>query len=162
MADLKRGIQAKSHDTLIVENRLRKTEEGDLVTYDDLSTLLGRDVRKFGKGCIVTARKTLIAESVFFDVIPREGLKRITQEEACNAADSYLVKTRNAASRGMKHLQNVAFDKLSEQGQKKHLTTSAQLGAVQMFSSAKAAKRIEAKTSNSQLALGDTLKLFGG
>lgn len=160
-----KGIQAKSADTLIVENRLRNTKPGDVVTYDELSTLLGRDVREFCMGSVHTARKTLIHESAFFDAISNEGYKRLTDEEACDAASHYTSRAKSASRRGLTHLQNVQFEKLSDEGKKKHLTQSAQLGAINMFATGKAAKRISAvvdTTKAQQMAIGETLKLFGG
>ena len=162
MTELRKGIQEKSHDTLIVENRLRNSKEGELIEYGELSKLLGRDVREHCHGSMMTARKALVNESIFFDTIAGKGLKRLTNEEACKAAEHYVTRSRNAAAKGIKHLKHVPFDQLSEDGKKKHLTTSAQLGAVQLFASPKAAKKIEAKTVSVQLAIGDTLKLFGG
>ena len=160
----KKGIQAKSADTMIVENRLRSTEIGDIVTYDDLSKILGRDVREFCLGSIATARKALIGESIFFDTISKEGYKRLSQEEACGTAKHYVSRVKSAASRGMKHLQNVKFAELSDDAQKKHLTTSAQLGAISLFSSANSEKKIEKRitTSSGPIAIGETLALFGG
>lgn len=157
-----RGIQEKSADTLVIENRLRKAEVGEIVTYDDLSTLLGRDVRKFCYGNIQTARKTLMGEQVFFDVVAGEGLKRLTMEEACDVSAAYVNRAKSAANRGLRHLQNVEFKELSDDGKRKHLATSAQLGAVRLFSSSKSAKVIESKVNGSAepIPLGETLKLF--
>jgi hypothetical protein len=159
-----RGIRVKSADTLTIENRLRNTEPGDVVSYDDLSTLLGRDVRMYCRGNLGTARKTLVDESIFFDVLPNAGLKRLNTEEACEAASSYTRRARKTARRGIRHLQHVQFDELSDDGKRKHLTTSAQLGAMEMFGAGKAAKRIEKRVNGQrdQLPIGETLKLFGG
>lgn len=158
-----KGIQAKSADTSIVENRLRNTEPGDVVTYDELTTLLGRDVRAFGIGNVATARKTLVGESIFFDTIPNEGYKRLDTEEACSASKHYVRRVKSAARRGMVHLQHVPFDGLSDDGKKVHLTTSAQLGAVALFAGASAEKKIGSNVEPGKpLAIGATLKLFGG
>jgi hypothetical protein len=160
-----KGIQAKSADTLIVENRLRTTEPGDVVTYAELSSLLGRDVREFCLGCVQTARKALIHESVFFDTISNEGYMRLTDDEACKASSHYVDRARSASRRGLTHLQNVQFEKLTDECKRQHLTTSAQLGAIQLFSTGKAGKKISqaVDTANSrQMAIGETLKLFGG
>jgi hypothetical protein len=64
----------------------------------------------------------------------------------------------------MVHLQNVPFDGLSDEGKKKHMVTSAQLGAIDLFSSGKAVKKLETAVTDSshKLAIGETLKLFGG
>jgi hypothetical protein len=159
----KRGIQAKSQDTLIVENRLRKTEPGDVVTYDELSTLLGRDVRLHCRSNMMTARHTLVGESIFFDCVPNEGYRRLTTNEAAFASDNHRERIASTARRGLRHLRHVPFDDLTDEAKKKHLTMSAQFGAIQLFGSTKATKKIEAAVkSTSPMAIGETLKLFGG
>ena len=154
----------KSNDTAIIENRLRSTKPGDLVSYAELSTLLGRDVNEFCRGNVVSARRTLIKESIFFDCVTNEGYKRLTNEEAVTAADHYRTRAKHAARRGMTQLENVPFDGLSDESKKKHVTLAAQLGAVDLFSSSRATKRIESAVTDAsnKMALGETLKLFGG
>ena len=160
----RKGIQAKSADTSIIENRLRNTKPGDLVTYDELSTLLGRDVLEHCRGNVGSARRTLIKESIFFDCVSKEGYKRLDNNEAVNASEHYTTRAKRAARRGLNHLANVPFDGLSDEAKKKHLTTSAQLGAIDLFGSSKAAHKIETviKDTSHQIAIGETLKLFGG
>jgi hypothetical protein len=156
------GLRAKSNDTLILESRLRETSPGDVVTYDELSTLLGRDVREFCRGCLDTARNTLQAESIFFDTIPNEGFKRLDHDEACQAAKDYTTRILRTSRRGLRHLSNVPYDKLQPETQREHLVLATQLGAVNLFASGKSAKKIEGAVSGSQpLAIGETLKLFG-
>jgi hypothetical protein len=164
MTEIKKGIAVKSADTSIIENRFRNTQPGDVVTYAELSTLLGRDVREFSMSNIATARRTLVSESIFFDCVTNEGYKRLTAEEAVNASDHYRTRAKKAARRGLVHLQNVPFDSLSEESKRKHLTASAQLGAIELFSSSKSSKKIETAIGNNnhKMALGETLKLFGG
>lgn len=159
----KTGTLIKSADTSIIENRLRNTNPGDIVTYAELSTLLGRDVVTFCRGHINSARRTLVKESIFFDCIPNEGYKRLDNKEAVHASDAYTLRARRAARRGLVHLQNVPFDGLDDDAKRKHMTVSAQLGAIDLFSSGKATKKIEGAVNvTHKLAIGETLKLFGG
>lgn len=158
----KKGIQSKSADTLTIEHRLRNTQPGDVVTYEELSTLLGRDVREYCRSNVATARKSLIHDSIYFDTVENEGFRRLNNEEACAAASFYTKRLRRTARRGLTHLQHVKFDELSDDSKKKHLATSAQLGAIHLFSGNNATKRIESKVSGSMpIPIGETLKLFG-
>lgn len=159
------GMFEKSADTLIIENRLRSAAVGDVVTYEDLSTLLGRDVRQFCRSSITSARHTLEGEAIFFDTIANEGLKRITESEAVTkTVPNYVARAKSAAGRGIRVLQNVQYDKLDDATKRKHLSTSAQLGAIKLFTSTKATKAIEGKVEQTKatLPIGETLKLFGG
>ena len=159
-----KGIQEKSADTKVIEHRLRNTQPGDLVTYDELTKLLGRDVRQYCKSNMRSARNSLIGESIFFDCVAGEGLKRLNNEEAVRASDHYRTRARKAARRGLTHLVNVPFDSLSDESKRKHLAMSAQLGAIELFGSTKSSKRIETAVSETKttMAIGETLKLFGG
>ena len=158
------GMFERSADTCIIENKLRSTAIGDFVSYAELSTLIGRDVREFGKSSIRTARATLIGESIFFAAVPNEGLKRLSNEEALSFSRSFVRKAHSAATRGMDHLSHVPFDQLSEQSKRNHLATSAQLGAIQLFGKSSSFKKIEGRVNGTDtpVPLGETLKLFGG
>lgn len=160
----KTGIQVKSADTKIIEHRFRNTSFGDLVTYDELSTLLGRDVRQFCYGNIRTAVKALMKESIFLDCVAGEGYKRLNDSESVTALEHYRVKARRTVRRGIVHLQNIACDKLTDQDKLKYFAMGTQLQAMELFSGSKAANRIESavKEQSKQMAIGETLKLFGG
>ena len=158
------GRYIKSADTSVIENRLRKTEPGDVVTYSELSELLGRDAIVHCRSNIASARHTLVKESIFFDCVTNEGYRRLNSEEAVTASDHYRTRARKAARRGLLHLQNVPFDGLTDESKKKHNTMAAQLGAIELFSSTKSGKKIETaiKDTSHKMAIGETLKLFGG
>lgn len=160
----KTGVQLKSADTKIIEHRLRSTSPGDVVTYDEMSVLLGRDVREFCYGNIQTAIRTLIKESIFFDCVVGKGYKRLNEAESVAALEHYRVKARRAVRRGIVHLQHIEADKLSEQDKMKYFAMGTQLQAMELFSSSKATNRIESavKDVSKQMAIGETLKLFGG
>lgn len=164
MSEATKGRFEKSVDTSIIEKRLRDSNEGDVVSYEELSKLLGRDVREFCYGNLSTARKTLVDESIFFDVVDGVGYKRLTNEESVKSPQSYLKRATNAAKQAVRHLRNIKFDELSDSGKKSHLVASAVGGAMMMFGSSKASRRIESKVAaeNKELPIGETLKLFGG
>lgn len=164
MSEVTKGRFAKSVDTSIIEKALRDSQEGDIVTYDDLSTKLGRDVREFCYSNLSSARRSLVEDSIFFDVVDGVGLKRLNNEESLSSPQSYIKRATNAARRAVKNLSRIKFDELSDDGKKKHLVTSAVAGAMSMFGSSKAGKKLEQKISSDpkQLPIGETLKLFGG
>lgn len=156
-------IGEKSADTLVIENRLRNSEVGDIIEYSDLSRLLGRSVTEFCRSNISTARNTLSKEHIHFGVIRGLGLRRLTADEAVAAGREYVDRARRTSHRGCKHLARVEFDKLSDESKKDHLTTSAQLGAMCLLGKSSSTKRIASaiKESSEQLPIGKTLQLFG-
>lgn len=153
----------KSADTLVIENRLRETQIGEIVTYEELTKLLGRDVRQFCVSSLRSARHALITEAIFFDVIDNTGLRRLTSEEAAEYSTSFVRRARATSRRGLRHLQNVNFAELSDKAQQLHLTTSTQLGMIDLFGSSKSGNKISQAVKNGKsLPVGETLKLFGG
>lgn len=155
-------IGEKSADTIILEQTLRSADVGDVVSYEDMSKKLGRDVRVHCYSNLQSARRALETESLFFGVIPNEGLKRLTNDEAVVASSDYTRRARSAARRGMRHLAYVPFADLSNEKKQQHLTLSAQLGAIQLFSGSKAADKISKRVGQTShvLAVGETLNLF--
>lgn len=159
---MSKGIREKSADTSVLENKLRSVAVGEVITYAELSKALGRDVRQFCYSNLSTARKTLVGEKIHFDVVSGEGLKRLAGTEAVVSAGSYVDRAKNAATKGMKILANIEFAELPDESKKQHLAKSAQLGAIKLFGSSKAEKKLTQSVTSQPLAIGETLKLFGG
>jgi hypothetical protein len=157
-------IQTKSADTLILEARLRDTSPDDVVTYEEMSVILGRDVREYCKSSLITARKTMQSESIFFDVERGVGIVRLSSDGATKASTSYVRRAKSATRKGLKHLRHVPFAELSEEGKRMHMTTSTQLGLMDLFGSSKSAKKIETTVvkTGGPLPIGRTLELFRG
>ena len=159
-----RGIAEKSADTITIEHRLRKLSVDEIVTYDELSTLLGRDVRTHCSGNMQTARKELEKDALFFGTVRGKGIVRLSNDGAVESSKSHLVRARRATTRGLRKLACVPFEQLSDKAKKSHLVTSAQLGAMNLFAKSSSARKIEQKTNGSEqpVPIGETLKLFGG
>ena len=155
-------IAEKSVDTLLIENRLRQTEVNDEVSYNELSTILGRDVRQFCAYNLYSARNCLEREGIFFETIRNQGVKRIDNRTAVTTSVKFVNQSRRAASRGIKRLSSVPFAELDEESKKEHLSRSAQFGAISLFSKESAHKKIATKVdSNSErVPVGKVLELF--
>lgn len=156
----KRPAMVKSADTLIIEQRLRACSVGDIVTYTELSKLLGRDVREHCRGNLTTALKSLAADRLIFGTITGEGMQRLDDSQKLATVDSMLQRSRRAAKRVLTRLSVTDFAALDADGQKKHLVLSAAAGAVELLASQKAQKTISTQVSNSVLPIGQTLSLF--
>lgn len=162
----KQGIKEKSADTLIVENRLRNTEEGDTVTYEALSILLGRDVRKHCRGSLTTALRTLIGESIFFDTIRNAGYTRLTAEAANVYGGKHFVRSvKSTTRRGQRYMRNIRREKLSDEGKRQHTAHATHINLLAHLAAEPAVKKINSAVKSADdmtLAIGTTLQLFGG
>lgn len=69
----------KTSDTVIIEAIFRDCKVGEQVTYEQMSTAIGRDVRKHARGAINSARKAVLSErKMVFDSIPNVGYIRLS------------------------------------------------------------------------------------
>lgn len=156
----------KSSDTLILESVLSEIEVGELATYERLSKAIGRDVRKFAFSSLRSARKSVLKDKgIVFGVEVGEGIRRLTDAEIVSSTDSDRKRVSRAAKRSVQKLTCVDFAGLTDDQKRKHISASAQLGTVVMFTSSQATKKIEKEVANGKtetFAIGQTLKLFGG
>lgn len=155
----------KSSDTKILESVLVEAKVGDLITYDELSKAIGRNVRVFAMPSLRSARRGVFSSKQFvFGVETGVGLRRLNDSQIVDTTESDRARMRRAANRSIKKLGVVNFAELDEQHKRKHIVSSAQMGAISMFASKSATKKIDAKVDAKKdvLAIGDTLKLFGG
>jgi hypothetical protein len=153
----------KANDTIVLENVLTDAAVGDLITYDQMSSAIGRDVREHALPSLRSARRALIkSKGVVFGVEHGVGYRRLNDVEIVESSVSDRNRIRRAANRSLNKLKVVKFDGLDETGKRNHIAASAQLGAVAMFASNAACKKIESKveTSKSVIAIGETLKMF--
>lgn len=155
-------IHQKSTDTKIIENVFAECKVGDVVTYDDLSKAIGRDVRKFASGAIQTAKKTMLKDhSMVFGTVRNVGFQRLQDEQIVDTFDNDRLRMQRIAKTSLGKLSTVKFDALNEDQKKRHVAASAQAGALAMFSQKSTSKKIESSVqSTSTMAIGDTLKLF--
>lgn len=153
----------KSSDTLIIENRLRETTPGEVITYDELKSLVGRGVQA-GSPCygnLRTALKTLEEEHIVFLVVRGDGLKRATDTETAESADHYRQSVSRTNKRMVKRILAVKdFEALPAETKTKTLALQTSAGLIDLVTSAKGTKKIEKAIENAALPIGKTLELF--
>jgi hypothetical protein len=152
----------KSNDTAILEAVLRDVQEGELITYAALTAAIGRDVRKFAKGCLSSARNILERDGVHCACVAGEGIKRLAPGECVDKARSQIVRARRSARRGRTTIETTDFSRLSEDEKQSAVAIVAQSGAIELFGAKKAEKRLAqaATNTNEGIPLGKTLELF--
>lgn len=157
-------IHEKSADTKILETVLAEANVGDLITYEQLSKAIGRDVRKFALSSLSSARRGIFnAKRYVFGTEKNVGLRRLNDNEIVDSTEHDRKKLRRAAKRTINKLGVVDFDNLTPEKKRQHIVASAQMGAVEMFAGKNATKKIEAKVNDSSkvLPIGETLRMFG-
>lgn len=151
-----------SVDTKMVYDRLLGI--GETIGYDQLSELVGRDIRDGAYGSLMSARRrALNHDGVLFDAVTNVGLKRMSDPEIVSAGQRDIDKIRRAARRGYTKLTCVQnFDSLPEDERVKHNTFQTVFSALNTVTKAPAIARVEKHVSKTMqtLPLAKTLEAF--
>lgn len=153
----------KSAETIKLLALLSAANVGQVVTYEDMSAAIGRNVREFDRAAIYSARRMVQAEYRFvFATVTNVGLKRLSDNEIVELSGDDRTRIRKTVKRGLQRLAVTDYAKLDDKSRHAHLVASAQLAAAGAMVEEKAAKRIASKvTPGSGIpAIGETLKMF--
>jgi hypothetical protein len=160
----KKTIGQISVDTQIVLKRLLLAMIGDVITYAELTQLIGRDIRNGAYGCLVTARRRALNDERFvFRAIPNIGLKRLNDSEIIDTHQPAIAHIRSTMRKSAKELVSVQnFDSLPNEKKIQHNTALSVFGVLQEFTRPKTIASIESKVSEAQarLPVGRMLELF--
>ena len=153
----------RSIETQILLKRLGKMEDGQVVTYEELGSLIGKKIDgAFTK--LSQARKIAFREHKrVFDCVPGVGVKRLNADETADTAMAFVQRQKRQARRKLRDTADMPFGEVSEQS-RHGLTVARTLLA---FTSEAASKKNIAKIdgavqqTRAELPFGNALKLFG-
>lgn len=159
------SIPGQSIDTKLLLQRLQKAEVGELLTYDELGDIIGRDVQKEARSCLLSAIRSCLSAEIVFGTVRNVGVKRLTDRELAGIGEdvrSHIGRVARKATRKMTLISN--FDNLTNEEKIRHNTTISMLGAVGHITSVKANRSLENKVAASLevLPLQKTLSAFMG
>ena len=143
-----------------------KVADDELVTYDALSSAIGRDVRKSARGNLATARRMAESEGRVFAAVLKVGLKRLTAQEICTAPGEQMVRrVHGLARRTNRKLACVGaedFKKLTREEQTDLNSHRSLAGLLHHVTKPSEVKRVVKKVSEAsgELAIGRVLELF--
>lgn len=146
-------IAQKSIDAQIIERHLETAEVGQLVTYVELSQLVGRDVQKKDRHLLETAKRSLLRRGMVFETVWSEGVKRVTDNENITNRQRDFAHIRRAAGTSLKKLACVNQDALDNEAKIKFNATASHLGVIRQLTGRKAIEAVEKQTRESQQQL---------
>lgn len=151
-----------SADTRFIHQRLSKAAVGDVVEYEELTKLIGRDIRGAARHSLQSAIRLCQKDGREFGAVMNVGIKRLSPEEIVVAAEDQIARSRNAAKRGMRRLANADFAKLSADDQLRHNATASVLGVLSLFGKQKSVEKVRAAVvaAADALPVGRVLELF--
>lgn len=157
-------IHEISVDARMVYERLLTTSVGEVVTYDELTKLIGRNTQNSGRPVIATARRKAMNEHrMVFAAVRNIGFKRLNDGEIVETAQHDVDKIRRTSRRAGRRLTTVDFDALSNDKKIRHNTYLSMFGALASMTTGGTVKAIEKEVTkaHSALPLAKTLEAFG-
>jgi len=159
----KRAIAELGADARVLIGRLRELSSNEMLTYEDLSQLIGRDVRTVGRGALTTAMNRLMRdERMVFAAVHGEGIKRLDDSGIVRVGVGGIERVHRAARRSLLKMGCADFSKLANAEKITHNATAAALGVLANITTQHKLKKLESKVSEKQepLALAKTLDAF--
>lgn len=152
-------------DTKILHDFLKTAKVGQLITYDELSALIGRDVREAARGCMTSAIRRALRDNLVFEAVRNEGYRLLPDEKIAGVGMNAVKRIRRTASRAARKLSCVRdFDAMSNEAKVAHNTGLSVLGAIAHSAGHTAVKRVSriVEQAATQLPIAKTLEAFRG
>ncbi len=160
----KRAIPELSVDTQILVKRLMSLPIGEMILYEELSALIGRDIRQQPvRGLLRSARHIVLRdEQIVTEAVRGEGLKRLDDVGIAQLGDQHIARTRRACRRtAMKLVCVQKFEALSDELKAKHNTAMGVIAVLSAATRPQFVKRLEGKIAE-QLPLAKMLDAIKG
>lgn len=151
-------------DARILLGRLKTAKKGEVITYEELSGMIGRDVQGNARHILRAARRWAAKERVIFSAVTGEGVKRLDDEGKVRLGICSLDRIRRASRRAARTLTSIDdFESLSNESRIRHNMALSVFGVIQQATSRKLQDKISEKVNadeNGQLAIKKSLELF--
>lgn len=152
-----------SPETVSFKHLLSTLKQGEGMTYEQMSLVLGFDPRShLAKLYGVRDGMRRRGEAVI-EIVPKVGIRRLEDSEVVNRhASQYLKRTSRSAGRGAGANSSVNYAALSQADQTRHNVTQAAFGAMRLLSTKRSQSTIEEGMQQARVTLPprDVLSLF--
>lgn len=154
-----------SADTVRIIRRLESAKIGDVITYQELGSLIGAGVSPGNPGYskLATAKRVLLRErGMVFGAVLNQGVKRLNDSEIVDDTHNGIRRLRRMNIRQELKLASVDDRRLNEHDRVRANCMRTLLAFNRDIFSKKRIGMIEnqVKSENTRLSLEDTLKLF--
>lgn len=143
-----RIIPQTSADTLATIDRLKQTEIDEVVTYADLESALGFDIRTRRWILSSAMNRLLVDERMKFAVVRNVGVKRLSEAEASEVMPHKIAKVRNSARRAKKFGQRVDVMQLPKEKRAAHAANLSLAHMIEASCSTKSRQKLIAAASS--------------
>jgi len=153
--DKKKTIPEAGLDSRLAYERLMKAEPSEVVTYDELSRLVKRNVQGDGRHVIQTARRMAQREDqIVFECVRNVGLRRMLDGEIAQLGRPAIRSIRRKVRRTARKIACLSdFDALTNDEKLRHNTDLSVLGVLGHCTEPRRVKKLAHKLLDSSHAL---------
>ena len=156
-----------SIETTALIEAIKKMQAGDVLTYRDLTKLIGQNVQDEVRHILTSARRICQRDyQIVTDAVPNIGIRRLTDVEITTGGLQIFQRLRRAAKRGIDRITSVTdFDALPDAEKIRHNATISALAIVRHMAKPKSVDRIAGSVNTEhtgQLPIARSLELFRG
>jgi len=143
-------------ETETLTKKLLTISIGQVITYDELGSLIGGDVRPSGKlrHLLSTARRRVFKQRICFVAVPNIGLQRIDDVGKVTESSKQIVKSRRAGGRAIMLAVSVDdYNLMPPAVQTEHNRNITIAGVLRHFTSQPGLRKIENFVANTKEVL---------
>lgn len=160
-----RSLSEISIETRALITALEKLAVDEIVSYAELSRLIGRDVQKTARHNLTAAVNRVLRDSqIVVSSVRNVGLRRISDTVNVNSTGAIARRRIQRTSvRAIRRLSAVDFDVLNNEDKVKHNAEVSQLNVVKQFATTKSNAQMQTAVVNSgglSLTFQKTLAAF--
>jgi len=152
-----------SADARFLYQHLKTIRVGSVVSYADLSAVIGRDVAGDSTALQRAIRICLREDNIVFANIRGEGYKRLNDAEIVDTGADTIARIRRTSKRGVQKMLAVQkFDDLPNDKKLQHSARVSVLASLVDATTSKQMKKVEGAIGEAakQLPVAETLRLF--
>lgn len=153
-----------SVDSQTLYRRLIQASVGEVITYDELTALIGRNVRPKEKGYanLYTAKKRALNENqIVFGPVQGVGIKRLDDAETVSASRCHLHKSRTAARYSRRIAATVDPKNLTAEDRALYEATSLTAATIDLVTKPSKQKALETRIKTSDKPpVAEVLRMF--
>jgi len=164
-SESKRHIGQVTWDTKALADRLAKAKTGELITYEELSGLIGRNVQAIARSNMESARDIVMRDGqIVFGVVRNIGLKRLNAAETVQTGQDSVDHIRRTSKRALRRITSLEYEALPNEMKIKHNMYASAFGVLAHMMGAPQMRRLEGRVeaAHDRLPLMKTLEAFKG
>lgn len=148
-------------DIALLAECLEALSYEEIATYEDLSKIIGRDVRRCRHLLAAAQKRVERDKGVLFSCVTNVGYKRLPPSGTLTVASDGVRSCRRKASRVFSRISNGSGNSLSDNERHRLDGYRSLFGAMAAVSTEKVAKTITVESTDGALPLAKTLAVFG-